>query len=191
MLLAVIVGVAALSLVPAANVFGLETEEVDILADLRPLDETEAAAVPVDYVADFEHLESQLATVEQINSDSLTAKNPARLEWIAYEESIPQREMLRSDMIKPNRSSKTVAIEDYDTAKFTRLDRFVEKLINGEDVRIAFLGDSFIEGDILTQDLRDELQRTFGGRGVGFVPCAIPFEIHRMSVRRSVSGWTA
>lgn len=191
LLLAVIVGVAALSLVPAANVFGLETEEVDILADLRPMDETEAAAVPVDYVADFEHLESQLATVEQISSDSLTAKNPARLEWIAYEESIPQREMLRSDMIKPNRSSKTVAIEDYDTAKFTRFDRFVEKLINGEDVRIAFLGDSFIEGDILTQDLRDELQRTFGGRGVGFVPCAIPFEIHRMSVRRSVSGWTA
>ena len=190
LLLSVIIGVAALSLVPATNVFGLETEEVDILADLRPEDDTKAA-VPVDYVADFEQLESQLASVETLKADSLIEKNPARLEWIAYEESTPQREMLRSDMIKPARSSKAVAIEDYDTAKFTRFDRFIEKLINGEDVRIAFLGDSFIEGDILTQDLRDELQRKFGGRGVGFVPCAIPFEIYRTSVRRSVSGWTA
>jgi hypothetical protein len=102
LLLSVIIGVAALSLVPATNVFGLETEEVDILADLRPEDDTKAA-VPVDYVADFEQLESQLATVETLKADSLIEKNPARLEWIAYEESTPQREMLRSDMIKPAR----------------------------------------------------------------------------------------
>ena len=190
LLLAVIIGVAALSFIPSANVFGLETEKVDILSDLRPANNTEAAAVPVDYVADFEHLESQLATVTE-NKDSLDKSSPARLEWIALKQSTPQREMLHSDMIKPQRSSKAVPIEDYDTAEITRFDRFVEKLIDGKNVRIAFLGDSYIEGDIISQDLRDQLQRTFGGRGVGFVPCAIPFEILRKSVRRSVSGWTA
>ena len=190
LLFAVIVGVAALSFIPSANVFGLECEKVDILADLRPATEKEAAAVPVDYVADFEHLESQLAKVEEVE-DSVAKSNPARIEWIVAEQEIAPREMLRSDMIKPKKSSRAVPIEDYDTAEITRFDRFVEKLIDGQDVRIAFLGDSYIEGDILTQDLRDELQRTFGGRGVGFVPCAIPFEIYRTSVRRSVSGWTA
>ena len=189
LLLAVIVGVAALSFIPSANVFGLECEKVDILADLRPAAEKEAAAVPVDYVADFAHLESQLAKVEEV--DSATKSNPARIEWIVTEQEIAPREMLRSDMIKPKKSSRAVPIEDYDTAEFSRFDRFIEKLIDGQDVRIAFLGDSYIEGDILTQDLRDQLQRTFGGRGVGFVPCAIPFEIYRTSVRRSVSGWTA
>ncbi len=190
LLLAVIMGVAALSFIPSTNVFGLETEKVDILADLRCVEESEAAAVPVDYVADFEYLESQLAMVKE-ESDSLEESNPARLEWIAVEESMPQREMLRSDMIKPQRTSNIVPIEDYDTAQVTRFDCFVEKLIDGKDVRIAFLGDSYIEGDIISQDLRDQLQRTFGGRGVGFVPCAVPFEILRKSVRRSVSGWTA
>jgi lysophospholipase L1-like esterase len=37
-------------------------------------------------------------------------------------------------------------------------------------VRVAYFGDSFIEGDLITQDLRKQLQDTFGGMGVGFVP---------------------
>lgn len=37
-------------------------------------------------------------------------------------------------------------------------------------VRIAYFGDSMIEGDLLTQTLRQLLQQAFGGHGVGFVP---------------------
>jgi hypothetical protein len=37
-------------------------------------------------------------------------------------------------------------------------------------IRIAYLGDSMIEDDLLTQTLRKLLQRFFGGYGVGFVP---------------------
>ncbi|MFY0253463.1 hypothetical protein ACDQ55_05840 [Chitinophaga sp. 30R24] len=37
-------------------------------------------------------------------------------------------------------------------------------------VRIAYFGDSMIEGDLITSDLRDSLQHYFGGAGVGFVP---------------------
>lgn len=37
-------------------------------------------------------------------------------------------------------------------------------------VRIAYFGDSMIEGDLLTQTLRKSLQQTFGGSGVGFIP---------------------
>lgn len=37
-------------------------------------------------------------------------------------------------------------------------------------VRVAFFGDSFVEGDILLGDLRDTLQTLWGGSGVGYVP---------------------
>ena len=37
-------------------------------------------------------------------------------------------------------------------------------------VRIAWLGDSFIEGDQLTKTFRSKIQQYFGGFGVGFVP---------------------
>jgi lysophospholipase L1-like esterase len=37
-------------------------------------------------------------------------------------------------------------------------------------VRIAYYGDSGIEADLVTQTLRDSLQKKFGGAGVGFMP---------------------
>lgn len=55
-------------------------------------------------------------------------------------------------------------------------------------VRIAFLGDSFIEGDILTSDLREYLQSIYGGRGVGFVPLA-PVDRYRNTIRIDHRYW--
>lgn len=40
----------------------------------------------------------------------------------------------------------------------------------GSKTRIAYFGDSMIEGDLLTGELRHYLQVAFGGTGVGFVP---------------------
>ena len=95
LVLAIVIGVAALSFVPSTKVFGLTTEEVDILSDLRPFNQDEAAAVPVDYVADFEHLESELAAVEQ--ADSMQTTEPASLRWIAVEDVAPERRLLLSE----------------------------------------------------------------------------------------------
>ncbi|RFS23830.1 hypothetical protein DVR12_08025 [Chitinophaga silvatica] len=55
------------------------------------------------------------------------------------------------------------------------LKRFLEALKDlkagkRNKVRIAYFGDSMIEGDLITSDLRDSLQHFFGGAGVGFVP---------------------
>ena len=67
-------------------------------------------------------------------------------------------------------------IEDYGDstrcgmAFYEALDRTSSS--NPEDdglVRIAVFGDSFIEADIFTADLREMLQKRFGGCGVGFV----------------------
>lgn len=50
----------------------------------------------------------------------------------------------------------------------TKLDQL--KRTGKGKVRIAWLGDSFIEGDQLTKTVRQRLQAYFGGSGVGFVP---------------------
>jgi hypothetical protein len=54
-------------------------------------------------------------------------------------------------------------------------------------VRIAYFGDSMIEGDLITQDLRDSLQAFFGGEGVGFVPATSIVSGFRTSIRHSFS----
>lgn len=54
-------------------------------------------------------------------------------------------------------------------------------------VRIAYFGDSMIEGDLITQDLRKMLQDTFGGYGVGFVPVTSIVAGFRVSITHSFS----
>lgn len=39
-----------------------------------------------------------------------------------------------------------------------------------QKVRIAFIGDSMIEGDLITSDVRKTLQQLYGGKGIGFMP---------------------
>ena len=58
-------------------------------------------------------------------------------------------------------------------------------------VRIAVLGDSYIEGDILTGHLRELLQNRFGGCGVGFVPVTSDIAGFRRTVGHRFDGWTA
>lgn len=57
-------------------------------------------------------------------------------------------------------------------------------------VRIAVLGDSFIEGDILTSMLRELLQQRFGGSGVGYVPMTSITANVRNTVRQTFGGWS-
>ena len=67
-----------------------------------------------------------------------------------------------------------VCIEDYSDSTMRGMSRFYDALAqrasSRRPVRIAYFGDSFIEGDILTADLRAMLQSRFGGCGVGYVP---------------------
>lgn len=58
-------------------------------------------------------------------------------------------------------------------------------------VRIAYFGDSMIEGDLITEDLRDSLQVFFGGEGVGFVPVTSIVASFRTTINHTFSkDWT-
>ena len=57
-------------------------------------------------------------------------------------------------------------------------------------VRVAYYGDSFVEGDILTADLREMLQKKYGGCGIGYTPITTISSGFRVSVRQSAKGFT-
>lgn len=54
-------------------------------------------------------------------------------------------------------------------------------------IRIAYFGDSMIEGDLMTQTLRKLLQQKFGGQGVGFVPVTSQVSKFRQTVTAAYS----
>ncbi len=81
-------------------------------------------------------------------------------------------------------------IEDF-SDKGAQFKLFLEALHNAktENCRIAFYGDSFIEGDIMTMNLRDSLQKKFGGRGVGFLPVSSEVSMFRRSLPSESEDW--
>lgn len=76
----------------------------------------------------------------------------------------------------------TAHLEDF-LSKLLRIEQGSE-----ERVRIAYYGDSMIDGDLIVQDLRVLLQDRFGGKGVGFVPIYSQSESGRETVKISRTG---
>ncbi len=56
-------------------------------------------------------------------------------------------------------------------------------------IRVAFFGDSFIEGDILCGPFRDTLQQIFGGSGVGYMPITSEVKIFRTTIHHDFANW--
>lgn len=68
------------------------------------------------------------------------------------------------------------------------LDSFFRALRKPQQqIRIAYYGDSSIEGDLICMSFRDSLQKRFGGYGVGFVPIMTHIPGFRRSVRHQFS----
>ena len=82
-----------------------------------------------------------------------------------------------------------VCFEDY-SPKGTGLDAFFKAVSDGKkNVRIAFFGDSYIEGDIFCSDFRSRLQDTLGGAGVGMVGATSITAEYRTTVKHRFGGW--
>lgn len=84
-------------------------------------------------------------------------------------------------------------IADYSAGEAGGMDHFYHMLAGagaaGRPVRIAYFGDSFIEGDILTCDLREKLQQAFGGNGVGWVDCGSKINGFRRTITQNFEGF--
>ena len=69
------------------------------------------------------------------------------------------------------------------------LHPFFKKLHAREgQIRIAYYGDSSIEGDLICMTFRDSLQQRYGGKGVGFVPLTSIHPGFRRSIHQAASN---
>lgn len=162
---------------------GFSLKRVDLFSDLRasgpelPLDSLSQMWLKEDtMVVDSTALQQQ--AVEKAGIDSAT---------LALRDSL-----YKALYAVAGADSAGTRIEDYSVGH-VGLHRFFAALRNradlGRPVRVAFLGDSFIEGDILVADFRSALQQRFGGRGVGFVPITSVAAQYRPTVKIASEGW--
>lgn len=162
----VVVALLALFHLPRVNLFGKDLRRVNILSDVQR--RNEQGKVLAEVLAD-----SLDGYVEQ-RIDSAAIK----VTELAYVDSVPEG---------------MTAIEDYADPQgiHREMDHFYAALdaASHRPVRVAYFGDSYIEGDILTADLRGLLQQKYGGRGVGFVEIQCVSSDFRQSVITRRNGW--
>ncbi len=82
-------------------------------------------------------------------------------------------------------------VQPIEITEETALDAFFAALHklkrDSGSVRIAYYGDSIIEGDLITQDLRAAFQKAFGGNGAGYLPIASEVAPFRITVTHDFS----
>lgn len=164
------------------SLFGMKIKKVDLLSDIR---------IKPDALA-MDSLRMQLEQPDTLEIDSAAMRDSVMRTTGIDSVSLALRDSLYRVMYAvKGADSLGTRIEDYSVGHIG-LKRFFAALRNSGNhpVRVGFLGDSFIEGDILVADFRSGLQKQFGGRGVGFVPVASVAAQFRPTVELKSEGWT-
>ena len=191
LVLLVVIALLAMNRLPQMSLFGIPLKEVDILADLKEprsnADPEDAAlAEIIDRRADSIMAAKMEAAKHAVAADTTPASNSQRKQR-------PGRSRASVDSLLATSSTGNALIEDFSMGDGYGMEPYYEALdrmaAEGGVVRIAVLGDSYIEGDILTADLRMMLQEKYGGCGVGYVPVTSETYGFRRSVRHSFAGW--
>lgn len=174
---------AALSLLPWGELTGNRLKDFNLLADLVPeSDKTYITHEETDpALAELEAM--QLSPAPAAVADSAATAAP---DSVAPAPVQP----LPADFTAPQAADGTVLLEDYSQGSYPARLRAALADASRRVVRVAVVGDSYIEGDIFTQNLRSLLQDTYGGSGVGYMAAHSDFPGFRQSVRQSSQGWT-
>lgn len=73
---------------------------------------------------------------------------------------------------------------------YAMVDSATSHKLKDRPVRIAYYGDSFIEADMMIEDLREQLQAKYGGGGVGWIDAGNDLEQYKITIKAAFSGMT-
>ncbi|MBR4994998.1 MAG: hypothetical protein IKY82_02930 [Alistipes sp.] len=202
-----------ISFIPPVEAGGVSLRRASIISDLIKLDDEASQSEELQPEINIEEFEVDLEAVASEVAQTTATASPMAAEtsasWAGIFDEQPAGESYGATG-QPNEQMPTiesiptadysdilpadsliVEIEDFGDGINSRISNLYEKLLAAkEPVRVAFMGDSFVEGDILSADLRELLQDTFGGGGAGFAPVASPFTGFRQTIKTQSKGWT-
>lgn len=170
------------------NLFGVPLQKVDIFSELRHSD----ADAPNG--KDVEQLTRNSATDDGETEKEIKERDAIYEDLKKQDATLEEEEPIAPSSLDKEESQTTpkVYFEDFNPSHLGLRNTYAalaKRKINGTPLRIAFLGDSFIEADIFTLDLRKFLQSRYGGGGAGWMPFSSEVSGYRQGITHSFSGW--
>ena len=172
------------------SLFGIDIKQIDFLSDIRTDDfyETESD--------DFEYNDEELFDESDSTSqnDSVYLEGKPQYDKASIIDLTIFSNFLIAEYNKLDNFSNAVPPVRLNnlSGNLSQLNKFFSalKLSNKKQVRIAHYGDSTLEGDLISSDLRELFQEKFGGKGVGIVPITSLDVKFRKTTNLSFSdGW--
>jgi hypothetical protein len=151
-----------LNFIPADISGKYHLKSMDILSDIRE------DRIPI--------TEPEIAEIEE--PEIIEIEEP---DTVAMELPVPSR-------VLSEWPENTTEFEDFSPEQ-NGMDAFFKAIEAKSSVRVAFFGDSFIEGDIFCGDFRELLQKEYGGKGVGMIPMSSSVSGFRKTVSHQYQGW--
>lgn len=164
-----------------------ELKPVDILSELR-VDQDKGSDADSLFLGLDEG--DDLLAQQRRDSLRLLAMHNDSLRVLARQDSLYRS--LKESHVADSVTAEEVLFEDFSPGH-TGLKSFFDGLkgstMSDAPIYIAALGDSFIEADIFTLDVRHLLQQRYGGGGVGWMPLYSQVSGYRQGVTQRSKGW--
>lgn len=173
-----IASVLAFVVTYALNELGVDVKVFNPLSDLMANDDREVSDIDEPYTIAVDSVIAGQLPLDTLGYESVL-EGDSTIEINEEENSPTWKEPIET-------SSPLVDFSADQDAK-SRFIGLLENAIN-TPLYIAFIGDSFIEGDIFVGDFRHLLQKNYGGAGVGYVPVTSPTARFRTSIKHQFDG---
>jgi lysophospholipase L1-like esterase len=177
----VVIILLAMHLLPPLTIGETELRHVNVLSDVMPEVYQERDGIDV------------IPTPEPPKAPTVSKRDTTAPVASGDTVAAPQAPAASDTLTAPTHHDGPTLLVDYSMGLAGGMNHFYQQLltaVQSRPVRIAYFGDSFIEGDILTCDLREQLQTRFGGEGVGWVDMADQLGGFRQTVKRTFKGIT-
>ena len=197
--LIVIVMLFSATIIPRVEIGEYKTKKINIISDIITFEEDSIEVKDKELVLDTTFMVNtpdSLPSYDSLSSGVDSTASPDSVEVVEHTWSMTTSKTKPSAVKNrgiSNIDTTSIYIEEYDTiVSPSSVSEFYAKLKDSTetDIRVAFFGDSFIEGDLFTADVRELLQSKFLGRGVGFVPITSMVSQFRGSVKHTFKGWS-
>jgi len=172
------------------NILGYNIRPVDLLMDIKP-----------DSLLDYSSIQQKTnVSPSKVNLNSKAAVSPGINKSALYSSlslNLPYDFfiLLNKKLEAPAKSFQNgPQIRDIPiSGNVAQMSYFYNSVKNssGTKIRIAHYGDSGIEGDLITADIRKDLQKQFGGNGVGMLAITSQDIMFRSTTRQTFSdNWS-